>query len=229
MTNNQVSSPMGSFDPRTILLLIVSFILMAALVSCRSTKQTSIREHKELITAQESVQTQTIRLDSVIRKFSIKADTLDFWIFDNTYLFGNEFPKKWPTITIPMIDSLPDWNDSIIFRNYGKDSTKSCLTASNGVPRIRTPTATKQTGLHIRAVGLEQNTSSKNGTEQMEQTTQGSQKELHEESFQSDQQEKNKRPRLLPILPILLVIFVVGGYIIHRNWPKIIKWFTRRT
>lgn len=229
MTNNQVSSPMGSFDPRTILLLIVSFILMAALVSCRSTKQTSVKEHKELITAQESVQTQTVRLDSVIRKFSIKADTLDFWLFDNTYLFGDEFPKSWSPFTIPKMDSLPNWEDSIIFRNYASDSTKSCLTAKNGIPRIRTPTATKQTGLHIRAVGLEQNTSSKNGTEQVEQTSQSSQKELHEESSQSDQQEKNKRPWLLILLPIILEIGFLLAIYIHCKWPKIIKWFTRRS
>lgn len=200
---------------------------MAALVSCRSTKQTSVKEHKELITAQESVQTQTIRLDSVIRKFSIKADTLDFWLFDNTYLFGDEFPKKWPTITIPMIDSLPDWNDSIIFRNYGRDSAKGCPRNIQHSPTLSPPKGGRGVSVHIRAVGLEQKTSSQNGTEQVERTSQSSQKELHEESSQSDQQEKNKRPWLLILLPIILEIGFLLAIYIHCKWPKIIKWFTR--
>lgn len=222
MAKQLSTSSGGAFDPRAILLVILLLIVMTALAGCRSVKQTSSFQQEELFTAQESSQSQTFRLDSIIKTFSLNADTLDIWVYNNTYPVDKELDEAWTPNILQEIVVTPDGTDTIPSLKHA-----SGFVTKDSTPRIRTPTPSKESGLHIRVVGLQHNRATQTGSQSTEKCSQSSQEEHNLTTSQSDQRELKKRPNMMIIIPIALVIILLLWFFIHKNWSRIIKWFLR--
>lgn len=216
------TSIIPKFNPKSIILLILMLVLATALMSCRSSKHTTESTRIEHSTAHESIQTQSQRLDSLIRTIRLNADTLDIWIFSNISTSDYESTDEDHSIMLPEIVVTPKGNDTLCQLPNTKGFTSAGKTIGDLPPRIRTPTATgMQSGLHIRAVGLQTNSTLSNTSQTTDKCSQSSQEEHNTTSSESDQRTKKSIPPWLFIIPPILLIFAWCAY---RNFSSIKKW-----
>jgi|GEM_PF-6438318 len=215
-------------DPKTIVMVVLLLIVMTALAGCRSTRQTTEYTHVGHVTAQESIQEQSFRLDSLIRSLKLSADTLDIWITQSIISFDNGRSDESSPILLREIVVTPRGNDTLAQQTKAKGSATGGKSTGGYTPRIRTPTPSgTQSSLHIRAVGLQ---TEKQDKEFSKSSNLDSQSSLIDSTVQTTaaSSRTKEEPWRFHSLLLFLVILAIGGAIIVCRWrPLLLKWVVR--